>query len=479
MAEAYNFFDNKEFKDNLKRYEEAHIQGLSIYLDADEFADIAEYYRGKGRIDEAHAVLDEAINLFPGSTTLWTVKARITLLEGGDVERAYEYISHVDDKDDVEYTYTLAEIMIMDGKAKQADQLLHRRFERVDDEEREEFKQDVATIYADYEEFDLAKEWFDRLEPNEDNSYKELKGRIALGTGNLEDCENIFQELIDEDPYSTSYWNNLAMLQFLKSNFNDSITSSEFSIAINPDDAEAILTKANGLFSLGNYEEALNYFDRYSKLVPDDLSVVMLKGVTLLHLNKPEEALTHFKKAEKMGRHSDSDLPEIYQEIAFTLSQQGRVEEALAYLDKKEKLPNDNHCDTLLLKGHILLENDYLEKAQEVFQEAIRSSDNSPSTFLQIAISVYDCRYVHLAYNLFLSYFKDMGDTCQDGYAYFARCANELGKKKEFAHAVKLACERNPMEAKMVLADLFPEGMSTEEYYPYLLSTNTDERKQK
>ena len=72
MAEAYNFFDNKEFKDNLKRYEEAHIQGLSIYLDADEFADIAEYYRGKGRIDEAHAVLDEAINLFPGSTTLWT-----------------------------------------------------------------------------------------------------------------------------------------------------------------------------------------------------------------------------------------------------------------------------------------------------------------------------------------------------------------------------------------------------------------------
>jgi hypothetical protein len=35
------------------------------------------------------------------------------------------------------------------------------------------------------------------------------------------------------------------------------------------------------------------------------------------------------------------------------------------------------------------------------------------------------------------------------------------------------------MEAKMVLADLFPEGMSTEEYYPYLLSTNTDERKQK
>lgn len=479
MAETNNFFNDKEFKDNLKRYEDAHTRGLSIYLDTDEYADIAEYYRGKGRIDEAHAVLNEALNIFPDSTTLWTVKARMTLLEGGDVERAYQYISNVGDKDDVEYTYTLAEIMIMDGKEKQADQMLHRRFELLDDDEREEFKQDVATIYADYEEYDLAKDWFDRLEPNEDNSYKELKGRIALGTGNLEDSENIFQELIEDDPYSTSYWNNLAMLQFVKNNFNDSITSSEFSIAINPDDAEAILTKANGLFSLGNYEEALNYYDRYGKLVPDDLSVEMLKGVTLLHLNKPEEALAHFKKAEKMSCHSTANLPEIYQEIAFTLSQQGRVEEALAYLDKKQKLPNDKHSDTLLLKGHILLENEYLEKAQEVFQEAIRSSDNSPSTFLQIAISVYDCRYVHLAYKLFLSYFKDAGDTCQDGYAYFALCANELGKEREFAHAVKLACERNPMEAKMVLADLFPEGMSTEEYYPYLLSTNTDERKQK
>ena len=73
MAETNNFFDDKEFKDNLKRYEDAHTRGLSIYLDTDEYADIAEYYRGKGRIDEAHAVLNEALNIFPDSTTLWTV----------------------------------------------------------------------------------------------------------------------------------------------------------------------------------------------------------------------------------------------------------------------------------------------------------------------------------------------------------------------------------------------------------------------
>ena len=39
-----------------------------------------------------------------------------------------------------------------------------------------------------------------------------------------------------------------------------SVTSSEYAIAIDPEDAEGLLAKANGLFRLENFEEALKYY---------------------------------------------------------------------------------------------------------------------------------------------------------------------------------------------------------------------------
>lgn len=472
MAEKDNFFESKEFKDNLNKYEEAGKNGQSVYLDSDDFADIAEYYYQNGRLEDANAVIEEALGMFPGAAALWIFKARMALQTEENVEKAYHCIDNIEDKSDWEYAFMLAEIMLFDNKQEEANVLLYDRLSELEDEEQDRFRRDVATVYTEYELFDKAKEWFEQISPDNDNEYKELRGRISMGNGNFEESENIFQELLEENPYSSHYWNNLASLQFLKNNFNDSITSSEFSIAINPDDSEAILNKANGLFGLGNYEEALTYYNKYSTLEPDDATGEMLKGVTQIHLSNPEKALVHFKKAEQMSTHASSNLREIYQEMAFTLSRLGYVEEALSYIEKKQHAKNDNYSETMLLKGHVLLEHDYLEMAQEAFQEAVRSSNNSPNTFLQIAISVYDCGYIHLAYKLLLSFFENVDDSCPDGYSYLAICAKELGKTEEFMEAVKQACQKNPTEARMVLADLFPTGMKTDEYYGYLLSIN-------
>lgn len=54
----------------------------------------------------------------------------------------------------------------------------------------------------------------------------------------------------------------------MANNIQESITSSEFSIAINPDDEEAILNKANGLFFLGNVDEAMKYYKTVGYIAP-------------------------------------------------------------------------------------------------------------------------------------------------------------------------------------------------------------------
>ncbi|MFZ1236466.1 MAG: tetratricopeptide repeat protein [Prevotella sp.] len=476
MSNKENYFEESEFKENLNRFENAQDSGESIFLDSDTYADIAEYYLHLGQTQKASQVIEQGLASFPNSTSLWISKARIVLTTEHNIQQAYHCLNQVEDTSNLEYTYMLAEIMLEDDQIVEAKELLNHKFEELETEDQQDFLFDTASLFADYEMFDEAKTWFDQIEISDESEYKELKARILSGAGDYNESEKLLEELIDEDPFSTEYWNNLAALQLSKNEFNKSISSSEYSMAINPNDEEAVLNKGNGLFCLGNYQEALRYYKLFSKLSPNDASGEMLQGTALIHLNRPEEALDLLKKAEQKSKDYPANLSEIYQEIAFTLSRLGHLDQALDYVLKKGQLPNDNMCDTLLLKGHILLENDQLEQAETSFQEAVRQSNNSPDTFLQIAISVYDCGYLEQAYKLFKAFFSSCDEKNIDGYSYMAICCKELGKSDEYLENAKKACNLNPIEAKMVMGSLFPPDLNPDNYYEYLKEQSSKQK---
>ena len=60
-------FQTEDFKRNLKMYEEAVRTGKTVFLDIDDMTDIIDYYNYDGRIDEANAMADYALLLYPGA----------------------------------------------------------------------------------------------------------------------------------------------------------------------------------------------------------------------------------------------------------------------------------------------------------------------------------------------------------------------------------------------------------------------------
>ena len=64
------------------------------------------------------------------------------------------------------------------------------------------------------------------------------------------------------------------------------------------------------------------------------------------------------------------------------------------------------------------------------------------------------------------------GDTYDDGYAYEALCCYALNRYDDFCELVKKACERNPIEARIVLSELFPEDLDVKDYYQWLADGN-------
>ena len=466
---SYNsedYFLSNEFRSVLKRFEKAEADGNHAMLDSDELVDVAEYYYNTGNVKYALEIIDTALSVYPGSVAPLLFKARVALIEEKDVGMAEAYTEMIEDKADLDYYYMKAEILLAGGHAAEADEYLEKKYANVDDDDIDYFAIDTAALFLDYMDMDMAEKWLRRVDDEDLIEYKEQKARIMFEKGNYEGCKKLYNELIDKDPYSTHYWNSLASSQFFSNDIEDSIRSSEYSIAINPKNASALLNKANGLYNLGNYAEALKFYLRYNELCPNDEYGEMLIGFCLLLSDNYEGAISHLRKAEELSVPQSSNLVDIYKDWAFALCRLGRVDECLDVLDKTFTL-NCDHDEMMVYRGSLLIGAGRYRESKACFMRAMSDSGNSPRIFMKIAIAVYEGGELEMAYKLFNALFS-FNSRWTDGYEYLAACCYDLGKTDEFLANLKKAVEFSPKDVKLVLGRLFPENMEPADYFQYM-----------
>lgn len=465
------YFKSEDFRELLDSYETAVQTGSYPFMDADDLVDIADYYNMQDEHDKAIEAVDHALDIYPNATLPNVFMAREALMYG-DYEEAKKYAEAIEKKDDPDYQYLVAEIMIAEGDIKNADRYLRNYGRTVPSDEFEDFVRDCANLYIDYGVSDKAYEWMMRSKGDDSVDFKELMARTLFGLGKYKDSERLFNELIDHDPYSTRYWNALASAQFMNEEYNESITSSEYALAIDPDDEDGLISKANGLIRLGNYEEALKYFTHYVELEPDDTLGHFHRGACLYNLGRTQEAAEAMERALATAPEDDEQyLVQIYQELAFAYSSLKQLPKAMEMLDKTLSLDCD-HADLMVIRGHLQLENGNAKEAEESFQKAINMSDSSPDVILRIITSLLDNHYVYASYEMFRKFFSiidQLDPSFNSGYAYMALCCYQLGRLKEFIQYLRVACEKNPQETRQVLAFLFPEDMEVKDYYQYML----------
>lgn len=466
MTDDTAYFDSESFKKLLEQYEHSVKSGHPVYMDADDLADIADYYHYEGRLEEAADAIELALQFNPDAIGPLLYKAR-EALSFNHFAVARDYAERIRVIDSAEYLYLMGEILICEGNTEEADELFRKQFLELPPDEQMDYVYDVANLYAEYNDYNKSFEWMARSQGDDSDDFKELMARTLFGIGKYEDSSRLFNELLDHNPYSKVYWNALASAQFMSEDYGASVTSSEYAIAIDPNDAESILTKANGLYHLENYEEALSYFEKYTEKNSTDEFGYLHQGTCLINLGRFEEAISRLLIAEENASEDSQYLPEIYQELAFSYSELKQPETALSYIDKTEHLDCD-HIDMEIIRGHILVANKRLQEAEFVFKNAIKKSGNAPKTMLRVMVSLYDNRYVLATYKLFKKFFNLVDDDWNEGYSYMALCCWDIKHYDEFIDYLKKAVEKNPREARMVLGHLFPLGMKVTEYQQFI-----------
>lgn len=463
-----NYFNSKEFREILNSYEASIKVGEHAFMDADDLVDIADYYNHEDRTEDANEVIDYALLLYPGSTLPNVFKARQALMNE-DYEAARDYSDCIENQDDPDYHYLQAEMLIAEHRIEEADRYLHDYEERIDADEYQDFIKDCANLFFDYGENEKAYEWLMRSRGDDSEDFKELMGNLLIRIEQYEEAETYFKELIDRNPYSYTYWKTLAGIQLIREDYPNAITSSEYAIAINPTDPDALLTKATALLNTENYKEAEVFYRRYTQSKPDDEAGFFYTGVCLVNQGKCQEALEALLQAEETGGPDSYISTLIYRELAFCYSSLKQPRKALAQLDKIEKQSDDPNMLSVI-KGHILLENGQPDEAEKIWHEAMINSKCSPDVMLRIVVSLYDNRYVEACYEMLkriCDYYKDDEATLGQIYSYMVLCTHDLGLHEEFLHYLKLAVEKYPKEARSVLSYLFPAGEGVSDYYNF------------
>lgn len=465
-SDDLEYFESEEFRDILSQYEESVESGYPAYIDADDLADIADYYQYYGYPDKADTAISLALEHNPEAVGPLLYRAREAIM-ACDYQTAQAYADRIEASDKLEALYLKGEIMICQDQVEAADLYFQEQMKDIMTDELTDYVYDVANLFSDYNLHDKAFEWMVRSQGDNSDSFKELMARTLFGLGKYQDSERIFNELIDHDPYSIRYWNALASAQFMREDYSAAITSSEYAIAIDPKDPESLLSKANSLYNLGNYESAHNYFKRYSEEAEEDEFGFLYQGTCLINLGRYEEAVKVLIHAMEVAPPDSPLLPDIYQELAFGYNELHDPDKAISYIDKTQLL-DCNHSRMEIIKGHLLLANKRMEEASKAFKRALIQSDDTPRAMLQVIVSLYDNHYITTSYTFLKQLLSDMKEDWNEGYSYLALCCRDLGKEQEFLYYLKLAVEKNPKEAKTVFGSLFPDNIEPKDYYDYI-----------
>ena len=144
-----SYFNSEEFQEIFQRYEEAEQEGRAAYFDSDALADIAEYYYGDGRTNEAVNAALKGVDMFPGAMAPLVFMGRYELLKQNNPEKATWYVDQIEDQSEAECVYLRAEIKLVENKQDEADEFLRHQLEWQDEAERDDFILDVADLRHD------------------------------------------------------------------------------------------------------------------------------------------------------------------------------------------------------------------------------------------------------------------------------------------------------------------------------------------
>ena len=426
------YFDKPEFRSLLARYEEMVTSDQSYYFEVTELTDIAEYYAMQNDSERAEAALDYALRLHPENIDALIFKARARLINGHLAE-ARHLIESITDQNDREVMFLRAELLMASHQYAQAEALLRTLIEE------EGYKgntyADIIDLLIDNGQNDMAQLWIDEATERHPNHQILTESAAYCHTlhERFDEAIALYNQLLDIDPYSTFYWEELGKIYFRREEYDKAIEAFEFVIAINGDECYyALYAVANCYFNIGNYERAEEYYHTIHERYPDTVDPLFHMGMCRVNRSDDDEALNYFTQALATIREGSEEQAQIYSQMSLIFSRKGQHEKAVTYTNEALKICPEN-AELVIMKGHELLSQGHYEESTEEFLRAIElSPDGTERSLFLIAVSMLENGHCEMSHYM-LRLLKD-NPAIEPEMLYPYLCFCEWTLRKENFH---------------------------------------------
>ena len=465
--EAY--FNDPEFLENLQKYEQACKNGESVYMDAEDLTDIAEYYMTQNREEEANQAISLALSLHPNSVDPLIFLARQQMFHD-HLEEAIRIAESIPDQNDRETIFLWAELLIRSDRPEEALELIEAKVEDLD-EDKAMFLYDAACIFMDYQDCQTALRLTKRLEEEypKYKKLKKLKTDLLMNMEKYDEAIALLQDVLEEQPFSILAWKAIAEAHIGKCNYSEALDSVEYCLALNPKYTQALMIKAHCLFHLNHLTQAHEIYQQLKEITPEDGRLYYMDAITLTNIGRLDEAKKALAQALEYVHENDEERVQLLMHKAYIESKCHNIDEALKALEEAMQLSKDNSfgMEFHLLTGEILLENDRVKEAAEQFEIAYNESENKQETLLTIGIAYAETMHYGTALSLLETFMEEYkGKEGVVAIPYLAYCYKQMHDQENFLKYLRKAVSADREITEFLFADDYP-SIQPEEYYLY------------
>jgi len=487
------YFDSDSFKELLNNYERSVENGEVLYLDPEDFADLADYYLTHDKPTLALKCIDAGLAIHMDDEDLLAVKSSACIFFHR-YDEAEAILNRLPQTEIGSTYYQRAQIQYAKyGKVELAEEMFQewmdndtKECEFSDDHEREDVARDnfihvISTFVelADDHDYDpeVVKRWIEeylvKFSPIGEYDADLILCDIVREEGMTDMIEKVYAAVLETNPYINMGWSVLAGAQNANGHVDKAIESCEFALAINPNDYDAMLSMAFSHYYSNRRVEALPWIEKYIEGTGDDSQFFPL-GMCLMAAERLPEAIEALDKALDYYHSIKETQPEVYQQAIREISEAYYGcecnEKALLCIDEALSLsPNDPDC--LLMRGSILMSMNMMEDCVASYTDCLKNANDKIWYTMGIAARFTLNNQPDVALELLdtVDDYTENTESLQYLPAYRAFAYFHKQMPTEYLDNLKLACEQCPDCIEMLMLDYFPPTVRPQDYYSFTI----------
>ncbi len=439
MNNDKGYFESSEFRELLAKYENSIKLGMSIYFGIDEFVDLLSYYLSIDKSEEAENVLEAAKRLHPTAPENTKMEIRL-LLYAGEARKALELFKELKYIEEAEMLTIKAEIMVA-----------LRDFKQAHDIAIELLQKSMPGQESIYEGLEILLDCgfaLDALEicetalkaaPQQTSLY-EVKAECLIELQRINEAVRIYNKLLDSNPYSTFYWEQLGHIYYMVKKFGKSLECFEYESAINEDIEYANMMQAYCYYHLRDYSSAKKLFATLADKYRNTVTPIFYIGLCHYYEGHIEEAINAFDIA--IGNAQEGTISMMLARInkAILLDLSGEQSVADDAMSMALLMHPDNMKQLVLTEKHLY---DLRDKENLTFDDMniIETKEwNTEETLYRLGVHLVKHNHLTLGKRV-LNYCRDICYDKSDVDAYLAYILWNTDKKEQALEAIENALD--------------------------------------